>query len=1415
MKRFLPLLSSFLLSSILCAVSSAQPSSYDDISYSKGSFFGGARNDSYLLHVAVDAQGYIYGTGLCTDIPATAGAYRTTLAGQFDVMVFKLDPTMTRLIWATYIGGSHNEAGGSIAVNAQGEVFVSGYTLSPNFPTTNAADNAYLANGRVNYFALKLSADGSRLLYSRILGNGSAITQQSQSASKGAHIAINPRSEAFVFGHTTSTNYTISAGAYQTTAGGGNDLVLTKIDSLGTIVYSTFVGGSRNELSGDISYANGKVYCSGSTASTNMPLRTGKSPDNGDAFVMVADDAGATLNPRRCFVYGSSGTDSGYAICYDAHANRICLTGRAATNNFPYTNFYQAGQVTGGYVAAIDSSLSRFAYAAMIGSSITPTSIVARSNSSVYVAGYTSGSIPISSNAFQSSLRGSMDGMMISLDSTGYMLRYGTYIGGSAQDYSAAKVLLVENECVLRVIFGITTHSQNFPSSADAYQPSKLNGGDDQAAMALFSTANDLKLTYALKPCTREYSFGISVPCTPVDIIWDFGDGVRQRGQSIITHIYPRPGTYTLTATLIYPEPDTIVVRRTITVGGAAMVDAGVNVNICRKENRTQLYATGAQRYRWSPGTSVSDSTIPNPWVSPTKTTTYYVYGYDANGCEAKDSVTVFVHDVKAKAEKDTLICEGQSVLLRASGGSYVMWQPSAGLNTGSGSVVTASPVRTTTYLAIVSDGFCHDTARVTVRVNPKPHIQMPSAPTICLNTSIELKPTVTMLSGDTTGLQYQWSPQTHISNATLLNPVVSPDKNTLYRVTITSKEGCMASDSILVRVQNKLSLSIMPDTGVCIGGSLRLWSGGGASYQWSPAEGLDNPTSAAPVCTPTRTMRYTLVSTSGVCADTQHINVYVRGLPTVQAMGDTTVCEGERVRLWVQNPQAELQYVWSPSSDFENPVGAVAYLRTFTAKSYTVTATNPYTCTASDEASVRIDNALSVQAGADTSVCVGEIAVLRILSAHDSNTNFQWIPSDGVFNPLTKEYTVHATAPRSYIVQAMRGACVGVDTVRVAVRPLPDFTITPDTSICTGGSVQLGVQSDEAGISYRWLRDGADDELLDNPFSESPHTTVLNDSVSFTVVGMRDGCVRTKSLRVAMLPLPQIILPQEPLICQNESTLLSVTGSRMRSVTWQPPIGLSSTTAATVIATPQQTTQYTVSLTDSNGCVSSTQFAVKVKPRIPVSFSVSSASTETGADTVIVVYAQAQTPITTHVRFDVVCNAGIFEPTDTTRSDIDAEKRFMHIRMQDVTLGSERKEIARIKGHTMVAEYASSEVQISNAEVDSVYCPTISTQPGLLSIASCVLHLRNIRIVDLLSADLTPNPAGEQVLLRLYASERGSMQVQLLDDLGREIRSWNVEHTSLNSEHSFSLRDIASGTYTLFVKSATQQTSVRLVKSE
>ncbi len=1400
---------------------------YDSIVYSRGTFFGSANNDSYLLHVAVDAQGYVYGTGLCSSIPTTAGAYKTSnQGGVYDAMVFKLDPTMKTLIWATYIGGSNVEAGGGIAVNSAGEVYLTGYTLSPNFPTTVAADQAYLASGTVNYFALKLSADGSTLLWSRILGRGAPITQQTQVASKGAHIAINPSGEAYVFSHTNSNSYQITSNAYQSTLSGQTDFVLTKLSSNGTILYSSFLGATGNETAYDVCYASGRVYCSGSTSSVGMPLRTGKVPDaGGDCCLLLADDQGGALNMRKCFVYGSAGSDIGYSVSFDSHASRICMTG-VSGGVMTYNTALQAGQVTGGFVGTIDTALTAPIYITMIGSGVVPTSVAARtSNSTVYVAGYVNGTVPVSGNAFQAAPKGNLEGLMVSVDSSGALLKYGTYIGGTNADYSAAKVLLVDRGCLLRVIFGITTHSPDFPSTNNTYQPQKLNGIEDQPALAMFSTIPTANFTYFGVPCSKDYTFTLTTSCPYTNLVWNFGDrSPNVLGTNPVSHTFPSFGSYVVTATALTLEGDTIVKKANVIIGNPNPIDAGPDQTVCAKSTRTQLSATGGVLYRWSPGKEFSDSTSANPIVNPKKTTVYYLYGKDSFGCESVDSVVVIVHDIAAVVKKDTVICEGSYAQLEASGGQYYSWQPTNGLSAGNGSRVLAAPQTTTTYSVVAFDGVCFDTARVTVTVIPKPRLKMAPVPSICANTPVELGVTVTIPgSSDSDVVSYQWSPKVNINNPNVPNPVVTLSKDAWYKVTVVTKYGCVATDSVHIVMQNRLRITLSPDTALCEdvnGVNVRLRANGAATYEWSPGTGLSDSTSNSPLCTTKKSTTYRVIGRAGECIDTQYVRVTVYPRPTgLKARGDTTVCSNERVHLWIENGDtAHATFAWYPPQEFENPSGSSVYLHPGLGNKhvYKVIISNAAGCTTVDSVHVFVDNALQIATGPSVSACEGEQAALTITSNNDASTAITWTPNDGVWDAAKKQYVVTVTADKTYKVHAQRGSCTGDAEVSVHVKPNPVFELSADTSVCYGSIIQLHAKSSQNGMSYRWLRGTVPDTALDDALSANPTTHALTEDMHWTVEASLDGCIRTKDMTVHVLAMPSIIMPADTMICDNESASFHVKTSSTQSIRWEPSTGLDNTSTNDVVASPHSSTKYTATVVSKDGCTTSASFFLGVKRRVWLDFSIDpihGGQVLSPNDSVfIIVKLHADSSIVSPLQFDVVCNANIVEIHSHPFSDKNG-RRTIHFSIPAYTFQLVDTLVMKIVGKALQAAPPYSDVVIENIEIDSTFCPNYRSIPTSMSISSCYTGGRNVQWAQPLALSLRPNPVSDETTVQILSSEDDDVELSLVNSLGERVQTWTVSHSQVQTLHTINLGPCASGVYQLVATTAQQRETIRCIK--
>jgi hypothetical protein len=235
-------------------------------------YVGGTRFDE-AHGIAVDAGGNAYVTGFTdsTDLPTTPGVLQPTLSGSSeDAFVTKLDPTGSALIYSTYLGGAFIDSGSGIAVDANGNAYVAGWTNSHNFPTTPGAFQPIKLSVGADAFVTKLNPAGTGLVYSTYLGGDRNDT--------GEGIAVDADGNAYVTGTSDSTNFPTTFGAVQPTFRGGfGDAFVTKLDPGGSaVVYSTYLGGSgREEGSGIALDVHRNAYVTGATRSADFPTTPG------------------------------------------------------------------------------------------------------------------------------------------------------------------------------------------------------------------------------------------------------------------------------------------------------------------------------------------------------------------------------------------------------------------------------------------------------------------------------------------------------------------------------------------------------------------------------------------------------------------------------------------------------------------------------------------------------------------------------------------------------------------------------------------------------------------------------------------------------------------------------------------------------------------------------------------------------------------------------------------------------------------------------------------------------------------------------------------------------------------------------------------------------------------------------------
>ena len=297
-------------------------------------YIGGSGDD--LGHdIAVDASGNAYVTGSTSSTNfPLANANQSTNGGVDDVFVLKLKPTGSALIYSTFIGGNGEDVGNSIAIDSSGNAYVTGFTTSTNFPLVNAFQGTH--SGTDDVFVLKLNPVGNVLLYSTYIGTSGEDS--------GNSIAVDSAGNICVTGYTNSTVFPIS-NAYQSTYGGGSfDAFILKFNPAGdTLLYSTYIGGNGDD--GGYSLAidsNDNVYVTGHTFSSNFPLANAYQSANGggyDVFILKLNPAGDTL--LYSTYIGGSGWDRGEGIVVDSNGNAY-VTGRTTSTDFPLANEYQS-----------------------------------------------------------------------------------------------------------------------------------------------------------------------------------------------------------------------------------------------------------------------------------------------------------------------------------------------------------------------------------------------------------------------------------------------------------------------------------------------------------------------------------------------------------------------------------------------------------------------------------------------------------------------------------------------------------------------------------------------------------------------------------------------------------------------------------------------------------------------------------------------------------------------------------------------------------------------------------------------------------------------------------------------------------------------------------------------------------------
>jgi len=310
-------------------------------------FFAGTTMDIPTGIAAAGGKIYVTGYTSSKDYPVTANAYQGALpGGSFDGWVAEFDPSQSgsaSLVASTYLGGSGLDTPRSIAVAADGKVWVGGYTRSSDFPTTPNSFRPFYS-GAGDAFLTRLDLNAMSVTYSTLLG-GSSQDQATK-------IIVEPSGHVAVAGYTLSADFPVTPGAMQSTQGGNGDAFLTIIDPTAqdfttALIYSTYFGGSDSDVPYDLRRdASGKYYMCGYTLSLDLPVQNALVPASQlgslDGFVAIVDPA---ASPLKALVYSSYLTSPGYQVAYGIDVDSqgvIYVTGTVLGDVFGGTGAHNA-----------------------------------------------------------------------------------------------------------------------------------------------------------------------------------------------------------------------------------------------------------------------------------------------------------------------------------------------------------------------------------------------------------------------------------------------------------------------------------------------------------------------------------------------------------------------------------------------------------------------------------------------------------------------------------------------------------------------------------------------------------------------------------------------------------------------------------------------------------------------------------------------------------------------------------------------------------------------------------------------------------------------------------------------------------------------------------------------------------------
>ncbi len=686
-----------------------------------------------------------------------------------------------------------------------------------------------------------------------------------------------------------------------------------------------------------------------------------------------------------------------------------------------------------------------------------------------------------------------------------------------------------------------------------------------------------------------------------ISYTWDFGDGsVVTSTSNTITHTYIDTGyrypililddglgcTHAIVA-------DTPIIADQVSVDFVASTTELCQQGLVYFGSIVQSLAPPAS-WLWDFGDSTT-STLQNP-VHFYSTPGFYTVSLiveSSGGCADTMIKPQFIHvtGLQAAFSNDTMGCglpfDASFFDQSTTNDTIIAYSWTFG---DGGSDNLPNPVHTYTsggvypvFLVVQTPTGCADTAMKTVIIGDKPVASF-SGTDICLNDTAVFIDNSSIASGNIAAWSWDFG-DSQIAVGQQVSHVYQTDSIYLVRLVVYSDMGCTDTAWQPLIVHPLPDPMASGDTAICLGQSATLGAINGISYQWLPNYALSDPMVANPVATPAVTTQYTVLATdSNGCSNTDSVLVTVKGLPVVTVSPDLTLCLGDSVQLLASGGNA---YQWFPSQGLDCPTCPDPKASPAQSTVYSVLVTNAQGCSSGDSVLVTVLPLPAVDLGNDTLICQGDTITLQ---SNSNGAAYQWDPPVGLTCPTCPVTGAFPKNPTQYLFSVTdNNGCTAHDSIFVDVSPVPVATVSGDVSICKGEQIQLVAGG---GLYYNWQpAAGLSCTQCPDPFA-SPQS-----STTYQVQVANDHCSATQSIFVEVKDKVTAMAWPDTAICAGDQVTLhstadsTTTGSP--SFEWAPAASLSNPNIPDPVATPDVSTQYTVTVT--NGTCQPAQEIVQV----------------------------------------------------------------------------------------------------------------------------------------------------------------------------------------------------------------------------